>query len=87
MLSAGLKISLNGDDPAYFFGHEDKYGTSYDGYIDSNYAATARECALSADELVKLALDSLDSSFAPKEEKLKYREAVRRYCQEFQYDE
>ena len=29
LLSKGLKVTLNSDDPAYFFGHTDKYGTTH----------------------------------------------------------
>ena len=29
LLTKGLKVTLNSDDPAYFFGHTDKYGTTH----------------------------------------------------------
>ena len=59
LLTKGLKVTLNSDDPAYFFGHTDKYGTTHGGYVDSCYPATARECGLTADECVLLARNSL----------------------------
>ena len=31
LLTKGLKVTLNSDDPAYFFGHTDKYGTTHGG--------------------------------------------------------
>ena len=35
LLTKGLKVTLNSDDPAYFFGHTDKYGKTHGGYVDS----------------------------------------------------
>eukprot|EP00629_Pelagomonadales_sp_RCC1024_P015215 CAMPEP_0119280424 /NCGR_PEP_ID=MMETSP1329-20130426/22620_1 /TAXON_ID=114041 /ORGANISM="Genus nov. species nov., Strain RCC1024" /LENGTH=373 /DNA_ID=CAMNT_0007281011 /DNA_START=175 /DNA_END=1293 /DNA_ORIENTATION=+ len=64
LLDKGLKVTLNSDDPAYFFGHIDKFGLEHGGYIESSYLACARECGLSADELVILARNSLEASFA-----------------------
>ena len=69
LLTKGLKVTLNSDDPAYFFGHTDKYGTTHGGYVDSCYRATARECGLTADECVLLARNSLEATFASPEEK------------------
>jgi len=83
MLSKGLKVTLNGDDPAYFFGHEDKFGRRHGGYIESNYFATARECSLSADELIKLAMNSFESSFISKIELQAYCGMVKNYCINF----
>eukprot|EP00961_Rhodomonas_salina_P289046 3906108-Rhodomonas_salina.1 len=56
LMDKGLMVTLNGDDPAYFFGHKDRYGMEHGGYVISNYLVVARECALTADELVKLVL-------------------------------
>lgn len=84
MMSRGLKVTLNGDDPAYFFGHEDKFGQTHGGYIESNYLATAKECALTADELVKLALNSFESSFISSVQMQEYRGMVKEYCANFQ---
>lgn len=84
MMSKGLKVTLNGDDPAYFFGHEDKFGQTHGGYIESNYLATAKECALTADELVKLALNSFESSFISKSCLQEYYNMLEEYCADFQ---
>ena len=84
LLAAGLKVTLNGDDPAYFFGHTDRFGLVHGGYLGSNYLATARECALSADELVALALNSFDACFVTEEVRAGYRERVRAYCAAFE---
>ncbi len=52
MLDAGLKVSINSDDPAYF-----------GGYVGMNYAAIAEALELSEDDLRHLAANSLDSAF------------------------
>jgi adenosine deaminase len=52
MLEAGLKVSINSDDPAYF-----------GGYIADNYVRTALALSLSEEELELIAANSLDSAF------------------------
>jgi adenosine deaminase len=52
MLDAGLKVTVNSDDPAYF-----------GGYVGQNYAAVAEALELSEDDLHHLAANSLDSAF------------------------
>ena len=83
LLTKGLKVTLNSDDPAYFFGHTDKYGKTHGGYVDSCYHATARECGLTADECVLLARNSLEATFATPEEKAALVERLRAYCEGF----
>ena len=56
MLDAGLMVSLNSDDPAYF-----------GGYAGDNYAAVAAELPISRDDLVEIARQSFRSSFLPDE--------------------
>ena len=56
MLRAGLCVTLNSDDPAYF-----------GGYINTNYIATADALQLSCDELVALAKNSFTASFVQPE--------------------
>ncbi|ALE04665.1 adenosine deaminase (plasmid) [Arthrobacter sp. ERGS1:01] len=53
MLAAGLNVSVNSDDPAYF-----------GGYVDGNFASLAAEFDFSADVLATLAQNSIRSSFA-----------------------
>ena len=53
MLEAGLLVTINSDDPAYF-----------GGYVDDNYAAIADEFGLGRDQLAGLAANSVRSSFA-----------------------
>lgn len=52
MLEAGLKATVNSDDPAYF-----------GGYINDNFSAVQRALDLSADEIVTLARNSIEASF------------------------
>jgi len=54
MLAAGLNVSVNSDDPAYF-----------GGYVDDNLAAVRDAFGLDADALATLARNSVEGSFAP----------------------
>jgi adenine deaminase len=58
MLRAGLRATINSDDPAYF-----------GGYVNDNYRAVARARGLGRDELATLARNSFLGSFLPAEEK------------------
>jgi adenosine deaminase len=58
MLAAGLNVSINSDDPAYF-----------GGYIGDNYSECARVLRLTSDDLVTIAANSIRSSFLPQHEK------------------
>ena len=58
MLAAGLNVTINSDDPAYF-----------GGYVGDNYIQAARALDLGKDELLTLARNSLESSFVSKEVK------------------
>lgn len=53
MISAGLNVCVNSDDPAYF-----------GGYVHANFAALVAEFAWDADTVEKLAGNSVRSSFA-----------------------
>jgi adenosine deaminase len=52
LMAAGLRVTLNSDDPAYF-----------GGYADDNYRAVARALALTRAELVLLAKNSFEASW------------------------
>jgi len=54
MLTLGLKVTVNSDDPAYF-----------GGYIADNYRAVAAARGLSRGDLAQLARNSLTGSFLP----------------------
>jgi adenosine deaminase len=58
MLAAGLKVTLNSDDPAYF-----------GGYINANYRAAAEGRGLTRDQLATIARNSFEGSFLSKPEK------------------
>ena len=58
LLDAGLCVTINSDDPAYF-----------GGYIGENFLQTQRALHLSVDEIVKLARNSFVASFLSDEEK------------------
>jgi len=54
MLEAGLRVTLNSDDPPYF-----------GGYVAENYRQCARSLNLTADEIALLARNSFLGSFLP----------------------
>jgi adenine deaminase len=54
MLEAGLNVTMNSDDPAYF-----------GGYINDNYIACRGALALSDEQVVALARNSLTACFLP----------------------
>lgn len=58
LLDAGLKVTINSDDPAYF-----------GGYVADNYLATAEALALSRGELAQCARNSLEACFVPDDRK------------------
>ena len=68
LLRAGLCVTINSDDPAYF-----------GGYMNSNFIATAEALQLSRDELVQLVSNSFSASFAPAEQKQQWLNEVEAY--------
>ena len=58
MLRAGVCVTINSDDPAYF-----------GGYINTNFTATADALELSRAELIQLAKNSFCAAFADAEQK------------------
>jgi adenine deaminase len=58
LLHAGLKVTINSDDPAYF-----------GGYVLKNYVETARALNLSRAELIQIARNSLEASFVSEAER------------------
>jgi adenosine deaminase len=58
MLRAGLRVTINSDDPAYF-----------GGYVNDNYRAAATGRGLTRDDLATLARNSFLGSFLSEEEK------------------
>ena len=58
MLDAGLKVTINSDDPAYF-----------GGYVNENFGSVGDALGLSADELTAVARNGFAASFMPAEAK------------------
>ncbi len=65
-LDAGVRVTINSDDPAYF-----------GGYIADNYLQTALALGLDRAALASLALDSLEASFVDDAQKAAWRTAAR----------
>ena len=64
-LEAGLLVTVNSDDPAYF-----------GGYIARNFDQVSEALGLSDAQIVQLARNSFTSSFLPDAEKLRHLDAV-----------
>ena len=62
MLDAGLRVTVNSDDPAYF-----------GGYIGDNFRGVADALDLSDAQLVTLSANAIDGSFASSERKAELR--------------
>jgi adenosine deaminase len=58
LLDAGLLVTINSDDPAYF-----------GGYLLDNYLAAQRALGLSNSDLAQLARNSITASLLPPERK------------------
>jgi adenosine deaminase len=65
MLDAGLLVTVNSDDPAYF-----------GGYMNANLNAVAEGLGLSEEDVVQLAKNSFTGSFLPEDEKARWCAAV-----------
>jgi adenosine deaminase len=69
LLDAGVKVTINSDDPAYF-----------GGYINQNFVATQRALGLDAAQLRQLAENSFVASFASASDKRADLERLHAYC-------
>ena len=65
MLEAGLHVTVNSDDPAYF-----------GGYMNQNYTAVTDKLALSDAQLIQLAKNSFTASFLSEQEIAKHLAAI-----------
>jgi adenosine deaminase len=70
MLAAGLKVTLNSDDPAYF-----------GGYINANYRAAAQGRGLTEGHLATIARNSFEGSFLAADEKSRQIARLEDYLQ------
>jgi len=65
LLDAGLRVSVNSDDPAYF-----------GGYVLENYLASARALNLSRSDLSRLCANSISASLLPEERKAAFLKQI-----------
>lgn len=72
MLEAGLCVTINSDDPAYF-----------GGYLNDNYLQTFTALHLNAQQAYKLAANSIEASFATLEQKHHWMHALKQTFQKF----
>lgn len=70
LMDAGLMVTINSDDPAYF-----------GGYMNENYIGVANALDLSKKQIIELAKNSFKSSFLPDDEKEKMIMQVEQYYQ------
>jgi adenosine deaminase len=70
MLEAGVRVTINSDDPAYF-----------GGYLLENYRQTFAALHLDARHAYKLAANSIDASFAPQADKQRWTGELKRVFQ------
>lgn len=72
MMSRGLKVTVNSDDPAYF-----------GGQVNKNYEVMHESLGLTRDELVELARNSFQYSFLDTETRDKYLSELEAYNRNF----
>jgi adenosine deaminase len=70
LLHAGVKVTINSDDPAYF-----------GAYVAENYRALAEKARLSQHDVVLLAKNSFEASWLPEDEKQMYLEEIDAYVE------
>ena len=68
MLDAGLFVTINSDDPAYF-----------GGYVNENFLAVAENLSLTKKEIYLLAKNSFDASFISQAEKQHFFDKLRNF--------
>ncbi len=72
LLDAGLCVTINADDPAYF-----------GGYLLDNYVQTFDALGLNAAHARQLAVNSIEASFAPQADKARWLAQIDAACAEF----
>lgn len=66
MLSRGVCVTINSDDPAYFL-----------GYASDNWSAVYQALNLTPADLFQLAMNGINASFLPESRKLKWRNEIK----------
>jgi adenosine deaminase len=69
LLRAGLRVTVNSDDPAYF-----------GAYVGENYVALAEQAGLSQTDLVQLAINSFEASWLTPSRRAAFVAAVEAYA-------
>ncbi len=69
LLDAGVLVTVNSDDPAYF-----------GGYLNENFVALATDLALTREQAETLLHNSFAASFLPEAEKTAFREQLSQAC-------
>ena len=72
LLRAGVKVTVNSDDPAYF-----------GGYVADNYVALAEKAGLTSDEVVTLAKNSFEASWVSDADRARFLAEVDAYVDAF----
>jgi adenine deaminase len=70
LLDAGLCVTVNSDDPAYF-----------GGYVLENYLAAQKALGLTRSDLIRLARNSITAAFLPEEAKREWLSRIDRYAE------
>lgn len=70
LLDAGVAVTLNSDDPAYF-----------GGYMNANWLAACTALDLNADDAWQMARNSFEAAFLPADKKRAFLDAVDRHWQ------
>ena len=65
MLDAGLCVTVNSDDPAYF-----------GGYMNTNFVQTVEALSLSREDVITLASNSFEAAFAGPEQRQAWKQAL-----------
>jgi adenine deaminase len=68
LMDAGLKVTINSDDPAYF-----------GGYVGENYLACQQALNLGKEDIRRLAANSITASFLPNRDKSAWLEKIKTY--------
>lgn len=72
LLDAGVVVTINSDDPAYF-----------GGYINQNFTETFAALDLNVEHALTLACNSFEASFASGEQKREYLDRLNAWCETF----
>lgn len=70
LLDRGVRVTINSDDPAYF-----------GGYVTDNYLAAQRALGLSRADLIRIAANGIDASFADEERREELTGELEEYVQ------